>query len=59
MLEKKLILVRAARVETGTFNETSLFAAFIKYDRFCATHHTGNRFFTLSLLLIRVRYSLY
>ena len=32
MLEKKLILVRAARVETETFNETSLFAAFIKYD---------------------------
>ena len=32
-----------------------LFAAFIIYDSSGVTHHTGNRFFTLSLLLIHVR----
>ena len=51
-------LVRAARVQTGTLNETSFFAAFMIYDSFCVTHHTGNRFCTLRWLLIHGRYSL-
>ena len=57
--ESAQALVRAERVQTGTLNETSFFAAFMIYDSFCVTHHTGNRFFTLDWLLTHGRYSLY
>ena len=43
---------QAAIVSSNLPRLTSLFAAFIINDSFYVTHHTGNRFFTLSLLLI-------